>query len=104
MLAAIAGGLVFWEAQTTLLGMSRTRPRAEIEVVLPVFVQVALAGGDRYLAASWSSVRALVTETVRMAADEYRVLALVQRDVSWLNPAHEDKLHCNGDFALGRGG
>jgi len=73
--------------------MSRTRPRAEIEVVLPVFVQVALAGGDRYLAASWSSVRALVTETVRMAADEYRVLALVQRDVSWLNPAHEDNYY-----------
>lgn len=93
MLAAITGGLVFWEAQTTLLGMSRTRPRAEIEVVLPVFVQVALAGGDRYLAASWSSVRALVTETVRMAADEYRVLALVQRDVSWLNPAHEDNYY-----------
>ncbi len=93
MLLAMAGGLAFWAGQTGIQEVKRPRPKAEIEVVLPVFVQVALTGGDRYLAASWSSIRALVTETVRMAPEGYRILALVQEDVSWLNPAHEDNYY-----------
>lgn len=62
-------------------------------MALPLFVQVALAGGDRNLAASWSALRALVTETARMAREEYQVLAQVQEDASWLNPAHEDNYY-----------
>lgn len=65
----------------------------EIEVGLPLFVQVAVAGGDRFLAANFASIRALVTDTVRMKPDEYRVLAKVQLDASWLNPAHEDNYY-----------
>ncbi|HMW57706.1 hypothetical protein [Accumulibacter sp.] len=93
LLFALAGGLTFWGARLGLEDVKRLRPGAEIEVVLPVFVQVALSGGDRHLAATWSTIRALVTETARMAPEEYRILALVQQDAAWLNPAHEDNYY-----------
>ncbi len=76
-----------------LRSIERPRVQAELEVRLPLFVQVAMAGGDRYLAASLATVRALVAETSRMEPEEYRTLALVQEDVSWLNPAHEDNYY-----------
>lgn len=93
LLVMIVGGLLFWLAQDALHGVKRFRAKAEIEVALPIFVQVALAGGDRYLAASWSVIRALVTETSRMAREEYQILGQVQKDASWLNPAHEDNYY-----------
>lgn len=89
----IAGCIAMGLVQERLQSVKRARPRAEIEVALPLFVQVALAGGDRHLAASWSVLRALVTETARMAREEYQVLAQVQEDASWLNPAHEDNYY-----------
>lgn len=90
---ALAGAGIFGVAQTQLGHVKRPAAGAEIEVTLPVFVQVVLAGGDRYLAASWAAVRALVTETVRMKPDDYQILARVQQDASWLNPAHEDNYY-----------
>lgn len=93
LLAMMVGGLFFLLGQSALKGVKRSRPNAEIEVALPIFIQVALAGGDRYLAANWSVIRALVTETSRMAPEEYQVLGQVQKDASWLNPAHEDNYY-----------
>lgn len=93
LLFLIAGGCLFWLAQGGLQDVKRARARGEIEVALPIFVQVAMAGGDRYLAANWAVIRALVTETVRMAPEEYPILAQVQKDASWLNPAHEDNYY-----------
>lgn len=69
------------------------RPSAEIDVALPLFVQVLMAGGDRYLAANMGAIRALIIETAKMHSDEYKILAKVQRDASWLNPAHEDNYY-----------
>ncbi len=73
------------------------RPRppasAEMQVALPRFVQVLMAGGDRYLAANLAGFRALVSEPHRMAPENFRVLALVQSDAAWLNPAHEDNYY-----------
>lgn len=71
-------------------------PSPEIQVALPLFAQVALSIGDRYLAANFASIRALVTSTARMKPEEYRVLAKVQQDASWLNPAHEDNYYIAG--------
>ena len=93
ILCLICGGLVVATAQDQIGRVKRNQVNAEISVTLPLFVQVVLAGGDRYLAASWAAIRALVTETVRMSADDYRVLAEVQQDASWLNPAHEDNYY-----------
>ena len=93
MLCLILGGLIFATAQNRISRVKRNQVNAEISVTLPLFIQVVLAGGDRYLAASWAAIRALVTETARMSRDEYRVLAEVQQDASWLNPAHEDNYY-----------
>lgn len=92
-IALLLGSLIFVLAQTQLQRVKRVQVLAEIAVSLPVFIQVVMAGGDRYLAAQWSSIRALVTETARMGPKDFRVLAEVQRDASWLNPAHEDNYY-----------
>ncbi|MDE2598997.1 MAG: hypothetical protein KGL40_05180 [Rhodocyclaceae bacterium] len=84
---------VFVYAQERLEGRPRLRPAGEIGVALPLFIQVALAGGDRYFAANIAAVRALVTDPGKMTADEFHVLARVQEDVSWLNPYHEDNYY-----------
>ena len=73
--------------------VTRSQVSVEMQVALPLFVQVALAGGDRYLAANLAGFRALVVETPNMQQDDYRVLAKVQVDASWLNPAHEDNYY-----------
>ncbi len=93
IIVVLAGIGIFGIAQRNLADVKRISAGAEIEVTLPLFVQVVLAGGDRYLAASWAAVRALVTETSHMKPDDYQILARVQQDASWLNPAHEDNYY-----------
>lgn len=93
IVALMIGCAVFVFAQSRLPGIKRAQMNAEIAISLPVFVQVVMAGGDRNLAASWAVIRALVTETSKMGPEDFRVLALVQQDASWLNPAHEDNYY-----------
>lgn len=87
------GVLLFVATSTYLRQQKRVNASAEIQVALPLFVQVALMGGDRFLAANLGSIRALISETARMQPDEYKILAQVQSDASWLNPAHEDNYY-----------
>lgn len=72
---------------------SRVVINPEIQVALPLFIQVSMAAGDRYWAANMGAIRALVTDTDRMDPGQYKILARVQQDVSWLNPAHEDNYY-----------
>lgn len=65
----------------------------EMVVRLPVVFQIAMAAGDRYLAANLAGFRILVSEAYRMGPEELRVQAQLQRDISWLNPAHEDNYY-----------
>ena len=75
----------------------KTTPRQEVavemQIALPLFVQVFMVAGDRYLAANIAAIRALVVVTDKMRPEEYRTLAKVQEDVSWLNSAHEDNYY-----------
>lgn len=75
----------------------RPQPRqtvsVEIQVALPLFVQVLMAFGDRNLAADFATIRALVVVTEKMSPEEYKVLGKVQADAAWLNPAHEDNYY-----------
>lgn len=73
--------------------LRRDRSAPEIQLVLPLFVQVGMAAGDRYLAANGAAVRGLVTTTAQMGAAEYEILAALQESASWLNPAHEDNYY-----------
>lgn len=65
----------------------------EMQVALPRFVQVGLAGGDRYLAANIDGFRALVASTEHMQTENFKIQGRVQQDVAWLNPAHEDNYY-----------
>lgn len=65
----------------------------ELAARLPLAAQVLLAGGDRHLAANMLGIRVLVADTFRMKPDEFLVQAQLQKDISWLNPAHEDNYY-----------
>jgi hypothetical protein len=92
-LLLLLGVLLFAATSTSLRQQKRVDASAEIQVALPLFVQVVMAGGDRFLAANLGAIRALITETARMQPDEYKILGRVQADASWLNPAHEDNYY-----------
>lgn len=85
--------LAFAALVPQLYGRPRPLASPEMEVALPRFVQVAMAGGDRYLAGNLAGFRALVASTDKMTADNYRILGIVQSDLAWLNPAHEDNYY-----------
>ena len=85
--------LLYGAAINHLKNIPRTGVVREMQVALPRFVQVGLAGGDRYLAANINGFRALVASTDRMQADNFKIQGRVQQDVAWLNPAHEDNYY-----------
>lgn len=70
----------------------------ELLVSLPRLAQVMLAGGDAHLAANLSGFRVLVANTQRMQRDDFAVQARLQRDIAWLNPAHEDNYYIAAAF------
>ncbi len=92
-LVTLLTATVFVATSERLKSAPRQSVSVEMQVALPLFVQVFMAMGDRYLAANIASIRALVVATDRMRPEEFKILAKVQEDVSWLNPAHEDNYY-----------
>lgn len=92
-LAALVLAVVFVVTAERLKSVGRQSVSVEIQVALPLFVQVFMAAGDRNLAANIAAIRALVVSTDKMRPEQYRILGKVQEDVSWLNPAHEDNYY-----------
>jgi hypothetical protein len=92
-LLALVLALTFGATAERLKSVPRQSVSVEMQVALPLFVQVFMAMGDRHLAANLAAIRALVVATDRMQPDEFRILAKVQEDVSWLNPSHEDNYY-----------
>ncbi len=90
---AVLLALTFTVTTQQLKSAPRQMVAIEMQVALPLFVQVFMAAGDRYLAANIAAIRALVVSTEKMKPEDYAVLAKVQKDVSWLNPAHEDNYY-----------
>lgn len=93
LLGILAGVAAFVLATSALQGKETRRSISEMEVALPWFIQVIMTGGDRYLAAEVNTVRALVSSTAKMDAGNYRILARVQEDASWLNPGNADNYY-----------
>jgi len=92
-LMALLLALVFVATAERLKSVPRNTVSVEMQVALPLFVQVFMAMGDRYLAANLATIRAMVVATDKMRPEEFKILAKVQEDVSWLNPAHEDNYY-----------
>ncbi len=85
--------LLYGHAAQTLRTVSQPKTQPEMLVSLPLFAQIALAGGDRHLAANLNGFRVLVASTERMRAEDFSVQAKLQKDLAWLNPAHEDNYY-----------
>jgi hypothetical protein len=92
-LVTILAAMVFVSSAQHLKLAPRQSVNVEMQVALPLFVQVAMAGGDRFLAANIAAIRALWVDNFKMQREEFKVLAKVQEDVSWLNPGHEDNYY-----------
>lgn len=73
--------------------LPRTASDPEFSVRLPVPAQVLMAVGDRHLAADLAGFRVLVADTARMESQDYALQAGLQRDIAFLNPAHEDNYY-----------
>ncbi len=91
--AALVLACMFIASSERLKSAPRQSVSVEMQVALPLFVQVFMALGDRYLAANIAAIRALVASPERMQPEEFKILGKVQEDVSWLNPAHEDNYY-----------
>lgn len=98
---AAAKSVVFLLVGVALFGFATQRmsdnphqfPSADMEVVLPRFVQVVMSGGDRHLAANVAVVRSLLNSLGNDSYDHYAAQARVQIDAAWLNPRHEDNYY-----------
>lgn len=84
---------LFVFSQKQLARINRPSVAPELMVSMPLFAQVLLSGGDRYLAANINGFRVLVAETEKMDRNDYAVQAKLQRDIAWLNPGHEDNYY-----------
>jgi hypothetical protein len=92
LLIALAAA-VFWLSVQALRPLRVADVHPELRVAMPLLVQVAGAGGDRFLAANLAAIRALIVDTAKLKPEDYALLARVQADASWLNPAHEDNYY-----------
>jgi hypothetical protein len=92
-LVALLLAMSFVATSERLKSVPRQSVDLELQVTLPLFVQVFMTAGDRFLAANLASIRALVVTTEKMRPEDYRILAKIQEDASWLNPAHEDNYY-----------
>jgi hypothetical protein len=91
--ALVIGALIYAGAIVQLKDKPRDEVTVELATALPRFIQVAMSGGDRFLAANINVFRALVAATERMNRENFRVQGILQRDAAWLNPAHEDNYY-----------
>lgn len=64
-----------------------------MSVAMPLPAQVLLSGGDRFLAANAGVWRALMVGVDKLPRETLKALAMIQLDVSVLNPAHEDNYY-----------
>ena len=87
------GALLYGAAVHRLGQVPHDSISKEMQVALPRFIQVALTGGDRYLAANIATWRSLVASTEFMEKDNYAIQARLQRDAAWLNPRQEDNYY-----------
>lgn len=90
---ALLAMAVFVATAQRLKVVPRQSVQVEMQVALPLFVQVLMTAGDRNLAANIAAIRALVVNNFKMKPEEFAILAKVQDDVSWLNPGHEDNYY-----------
>ena len=91
--ALLLAGFGHVQAQRFFAKAQVAPPSEELYVAIPGWVQIIMAGGDRYLASNLGYMRALLSSTGSLSPASYSVLGKIQVDASWLNPAHEDNYY-----------
>jgi hypothetical protein len=89
----ILSAVIYGTSMQHLGKRKRIGSEPEFSVRLPIPAQVLLSAGDRQLAANLAGFRVLVADTFRMRAEDFAIQATLQKDISWLNPAHEDNYY-----------
>ena len=92
-LALIIAVLSFTGAQTVLRQYHRPPLKDHMDVAISPLAQVALFGGDRWLAANANATRALLVSVMDLSPGDFKILGQVQRDVALLNPYHADNYY-----------
>ncbi len=87
---ATAGLLLYGLVLGPIKSLPRPQEADVLRVVIPGYIEVLLAGGDRYLAANIGVFRAMMIGGDVKDELTYEVQAKVQRQVAILNPRQED--------------
>lgn len=61
-----------------------------LQVVMPAYIQAAMAMGDRYLAANIAITRAMAFRGLQAKPEDYMVQGKIQQQAAILNPRQED--------------
>lgn len=101
LLVTILAAMVFVPSAQRLKLAPRQSVNVEMQVALPLFVQVAMAAGDRFLAANIAAIRALWVDNFKMQKEEFKVLAKgAGKCVLAESRTRGQLLHCSSDIAL----
>ena len=87
------GLLLYVSAGSALREIERPPLDETLRVVMPAYMQVLLAFGDRFLAADLGMFRAITLSAVVRDPLTYEVQGQIQRQSSILNPRHEDNMY-----------
>lgn len=93
LLSLIAGGSIYYWGVTQLWKQRPEQRLEQMRIRLPVYVQVLMAMGDRYLASNINVMRATVVGASNLDKATYQVLGNVQLDAAFLNPGNEDNYY-----------
>ena len=89
----LAAAALYFVGVQSVMHLPRQEIDEEMTVVLPRGVQLAMSGGDRYLAANAATIRIMVSSLQKMTPERYKVQARIQSDAAWFNPANEDNYY-----------
>jgi hypothetical protein len=89
----ITSMLIYGAVVSVLDRMPRQKEKDTLRTAIPPWIQVLLAGGDRYLAANMAVFRATIISAKDLDDDSYPILARVQMDAARLNAANEDNYY-----------
>jgi tetratricopeptide (TPR) repeat protein len=90
-LAVAIAGHVF--STSHVKALPRPKAAEQINVAISPEVQIALAGGDPFLASNLAVFRATIVSVQDLNPADYPILAKVQDDASHLNPAQGDNYY-----------
>ena len=90
---ALASWGLFAFSSLTLRDAPRADKEDVLRVRLPLVLQLAQAGGDRFLAANFNSFRAIVVDTAVREPESFRVQGQLQKDAAFFNPYHADNYY-----------